>query len=118
MIPSKQRPRKITMQGEDGRDYVFLLKGHEDLRQDERVMQLFGQVCRSMAYTCTSVQEVTSVVPRFKSQTCTTGRPGNIIVTHADGILKIKAAVFMANRLLQRTRLLLQSRILSVPFPK
>lgn len=32
------------MQGEDGRDYVFLLKGHEDLRQDERVMQLFGQV--------------------------------------------------------------------------
>lgn len=44
VIPSKQRPRKITMQGEDGRDYVFLLKGHEDLRQDERVMQLFGQV--------------------------------------------------------------------------
>ena len=24
--------------------YVFLLKGHEDLRQDERVMQLFGLV--------------------------------------------------------------------------
>lgn len=44
VIPSKQRPRKISMQGEDGRDYVFLLKGHEDLRQDERVMQLFGQV--------------------------------------------------------------------------
>lgn len=32
------------MQGDDGREYVFLLKGHEDLRQDERVMQLFGQV--------------------------------------------------------------------------
>lgn len=46
MIPSKQRPRKISMQGEDGRDYAFLLKGHEDLRQDERVMQLFGQVRR------------------------------------------------------------------------
>ncbi|CAM9876348.1 unnamed protein product, partial [Choristocarpus tenellus] len=44
VIPSKQRPRKITMKGEDGRDYMFLLKGHEDLRQDERVMQLFGQV--------------------------------------------------------------------------
>ncbi|CAM9335390.1 unnamed protein product [Hapterophycus canaliculatus] len=44
VIPSKQRPRKTTIQGEDGRDYVFLLKGHEDLRQDERVMQLFGQV--------------------------------------------------------------------------
>ena len=26
------------------RSYTFLLKGHEDLRQDERVMQLFGLV--------------------------------------------------------------------------
>ncbi|KAL3924907.1 MAG: hypothetical protein SGILL_000756 [Bacillariaceae sp.] len=44
VITSKQRPRKITLQGSDGKNYVFLLKGHEDLRQDERVMQLFGLV--------------------------------------------------------------------------
>jgi phosphatidylinositol kinase/protein kinase (PI-3 family) len=44
VISSKQRPRKITLRGSDGKDYVFLLKGHEDLRQDERVMQLFGLV--------------------------------------------------------------------------
>jgi phosphatidylinositol kinase/protein kinase (PI-3 family) len=44
IITSKQRPRKITLRGNDGNDYVFLLKGHEDLRQDERVMQLFGLV--------------------------------------------------------------------------
>lgn len=44
VISSKQRPRKITIRGNDGKDYVFLLKGHEDLRQDERVMQLFGLV--------------------------------------------------------------------------
>jgi serine/threonine-protein kinase mTOR len=44
IIQSKQRPRKITLRGSDGYDYVFLLKGHEDLRQDERVMQLFGLV--------------------------------------------------------------------------
>jgi FKBP12-rapamycin complex-associated protein len=44
VITSKQRPRKIVLRGEDGKDYVFLLKGHEDLRQDERVMQLFGLV--------------------------------------------------------------------------
>ena len=44
VITSKQRPRKITMRGSDGLDYVYLLKGHEDLRQDERVMQLFGLV--------------------------------------------------------------------------
>jgi len=42
VITSKQRPRKIEVNGEDGRVYVFLLKGHEDLRQDERAMQLFG----------------------------------------------------------------------------
>lgn len=44
VIASKQRPRKITIHGEDGQQYVFLLKGHEDLRQDERAMQLFGLV--------------------------------------------------------------------------
>ncbi|XP_014771975.1 serine/threonine-protein kinase mTOR isoform X1 [Octopus bimaculoides] len=41
VITSKQRPRKLSIYGSDGKDYVFLLKGHEDLRQDERVMQLF-----------------------------------------------------------------------------
>jgi len=44
VITSKQRPRKLTIKGSDGKDYQFLLKGHEDLRQDERVMQLFGLV--------------------------------------------------------------------------
>lgn len=44
VISSKQRPRKVTLLGSDGRQYTFLLKGHEDLRQDERVMQLFGLV--------------------------------------------------------------------------
>ncbi|GMQ01217.1 hypothetical protein CsSME_00047925 [Camellia sinensis var. sinensis] len=44
IITSKQRPRKLTIHGSDGEDYAFLLKGHEDLRQDERVMQLFGLV--------------------------------------------------------------------------
>lgn len=44
VITSKQRPRKLTIHGSNGDDYAFLLKGHEDLRQDERVMQLFGLV--------------------------------------------------------------------------
>lgn len=44
VINSKQRPRKLTIYGNDGSEYQFLLKGHEDLRQDERVMQLFGLV--------------------------------------------------------------------------
>lgn len=44
VITSKQRPRKLNIVGGDGLDYNFLLKGHEDLRQDERVMQLFELV--------------------------------------------------------------------------
>ncbi|XP_015781821.1 serine/threonine-protein kinase mTOR [Tetranychus urticae] len=44
VITSKQRPRKLCIRGSDGKNYIFLLKGHEDLRQDERVMQLFGLV--------------------------------------------------------------------------
>ena len=44
VIESKQHPRRLTIGGSDGNEYLFLLKGHEDLRQDERVMQLFGLV--------------------------------------------------------------------------
>lgn len=44
VINSKQRPRKLILMGDDGRRYKYLLKGHEDLRQDQRVMQLFGLV--------------------------------------------------------------------------
>lgn len=44
VINSKQRPRKLILMGDDGKRYKYLLKGHEDLRQDQRVMQLFGLV--------------------------------------------------------------------------
>ncbi|OZJ02458.1 hypothetical protein BZG36_04099 [Bifiguratus adelaidae] len=44
VFTSKQRPRKLTIVGSDGQDNTFLLKGHEDLRQDERVMQTFALI--------------------------------------------------------------------------
>ncbi|RDA95477.1 hypothetical protein CP533_5392 [Ophiocordyceps camponoti-saundersi (nom. inval.)] len=47
VINSKQRPRKLNANGSDGVSYAFLLKGHEDIRQDERVMQLFG-LCNTL----------------------------------------------------------------------
>lgn len=50
VIKSKQRPRKLTVHGEDGNQYVFFIKGHEDLRQDERAMQLFGLVNALLYY--------------------------------------------------------------------
>lgn len=57
VFPSKQRPRKISILGSDGLDYAFLIKGHEDLRQDERVMQVTGyasalQCDRFLNYHC------------------------------------------------------------------
>ncbi|KAG7693019.1 hypothetical protein KL933_004170 [Ogataea haglerorum] len=44
VITSKQRPRKFNVLGSDGKKYQYLLKGHEDIRQDNLVMQLFGLV--------------------------------------------------------------------------
>ena len=44
VIASKQRPRKVCIKGSDGKDYNYALKGHEDIRQDNLVMQLFGLV--------------------------------------------------------------------------
>ena len=44
VISSKQRPRKLALRGSDGQKHEYVVKGHEDIRQDERVMQLFGLV--------------------------------------------------------------------------
>ena len=49
IMPSKQRPRRVGITGINGVTYTFLLKGHEDLRQDERVMQLFGLINNLLA---------------------------------------------------------------------
>ena len=44
ILPSKQKPRVVNIIGTDGYVYKYLLKGNEDLKQDERVMQLFKLV--------------------------------------------------------------------------
>jgi FKBP12-rapamycin complex-associated protein len=44
VMTSKQKPRRIGIMGSDGKKHGFLLKGKEDLRQDERVMQVFDLV--------------------------------------------------------------------------
>ena len=44
VLSSKQHPRQLSLFGSDEKTYIFLLKGHEDNRQDERAMQLFGLV--------------------------------------------------------------------------
>ncbi|OHT09569.1 PIKK family atypical protein kinase [Tritrichomonas foetus] len=41
---SKQQPKDVVIKGEDGNFYQYLLKGHEDLRLDERIMQFFRMI--------------------------------------------------------------------------
>ncbi|KFH04968.1 FATC domain-containing protein [Toxoplasma gondii MAS] len=46
VFPSKQRPKKVTVVGSDGRTYSFLVKNerHGDLRKDSRTMDLAENV--------------------------------------------------------------------------
>lgn len=44
VFTSKQKPKSISVMGSDGKVYQYLLKGHEDLRLDERIMQFFSTV--------------------------------------------------------------------------
>ena len=60
VMTSKQRPRKLTIHGSDGEDYAFLLKGHEDLRQDERVMQVNPHIHYFLCTICRFVEDKAS----------------------------------------------------------
>ena len=42
VLPTKTRPKRLMLLGSDGRRYTYLLKGREDLRMDERLMQVGG----------------------------------------------------------------------------
>ncbi|XP_016054399.1 PREDICTED: DNA-dependent protein kinase catalytic subunit [Miniopterus natalensis] len=41
-MASIRKPKRIVVRGHDERDYPFLVKGGEDLRQDQRIQQVFG----------------------------------------------------------------------------
>lgn len=41
-MSSLRKPKRVTIRGNDEKDYNFLVKGGEDLRQDQRIEQLFG----------------------------------------------------------------------------
>jgi FKBP12-rapamycin complex-associated protein len=42
VFPSKQRPKRFAIIGSDGHEVWYLLKGHEDIRLEQRVVQLFS----------------------------------------------------------------------------
>lgn len=39
-MPSIRKPKRITIRGDDEKDYMFLVKGGEDLRLDQRIEQV------------------------------------------------------------------------------
>lgn len=39
-LNTKTRPKRVALLGSDGKTYAYLLKGREDLRMDERLMQV------------------------------------------------------------------------------
>lgn len=41
-MSSIRRPKRLVIRGDDERDYPVLVKGGEDLRQDQRIEQLFA----------------------------------------------------------------------------
>ncbi|CAD2214805.1 FKBP12-rapamycin complex-associated protein [Angomonas deanei] len=64
VMPSKQKPRRLGLDASDGLKYRFLLKGHEDLRQDERVMQFVGLV-DSIFVTDNSTSSIGLSLPQY-----------------------------------------------------
>lgn len=55
ILPSKTRPKKISLIGSNGQTFTYLLKGNEDLHLDERIMQFHSIINHILVYD----QEVT-----------------------------------------------------------
>eukprot|EP01060_Flectonema_neradi_P032641 TRINITY_DN5228_c0_g1_i2.p1 TRINITY_DN5228_c0_g1~~TRINITY_DN5228_c0_g1_i2.p1 ORF type:complete len:2448 (+),score=396.61 TRINITY_DN5228_c0_g1_i2:69-7412(+) len=65
VMGSKRRPKQITVIGSDGSDFKFLLKGQEDLRLDQRVLQvlrLINTLIRSNASDVSSQSAIPPIV--------------------------------------------------------
>lgn len=53
-MSSNKEPRKIKITGDDAQDYTYLLKSDEDVRQDQRIQQIFRIINQALAskYRC------------------------------------------------------------------
>lgn len=55
VLPTKTKPKKISMIGSDGRKHTYLFKGLEDLHLDERIMQFMAIINNMFARAHKSV---------------------------------------------------------------
>lgn len=51
MLPTLRRPVRLSVIGSNGKRYGFLMKRGEDLRQDDRIQQLFQLMNHPLAQT-------------------------------------------------------------------
>lgn len=61
VIASKQRPRKLTIHGGDGAEYMFLLKGHEVCGCGEEGGVVCVKMCSGKVQACTPEPALSSM---------------------------------------------------------
>lgn len=68
MIFSMRNPIRITMVGNNGEKYNFLIKFGEDLRQDQRIQQLHSIINDTLsnnAYSCDRQLSLLTYIVRY-----------------------------------------------------
>lgn len=85
ILPTKTRPKKLIMIGSDGKKYIYLLKGREDLRLDARIMQLLQAI---NTFFCSSrATDGGTIGIRYYSVTPISGRAG--LIQWVDNVISI-----------------------------
>ncbi|KAL1200865.1 Serine/threonine-protein kinase TOR [Cardamine amara subsp. amara] len=85
ILPTKTRPKKLIMFGSDGKKYIYLLKGREDLRLDARIMQLLQAI---NSFFCSSLATDSGAIGiRYYSVTPISGRAG--LIQWVDNVISI-----------------------------
>ena len=61
VLGTQQHPRILFMHGSDGQNWKFLLKGNEDLRLDQRIMQFFDLINSLLKSTKINAKNITII---------------------------------------------------------
>ena len=73
-----RKPKCITIRGDDEKEYMFLVKGGEDLRLDQRIEQLYcamndvlqDDAACSQRGLCLRTYQVIPMTPRYRVYVC------------------------------------------------
>jgi hypothetical protein len=67
IIKTKTRPKKLWINGSDGRQYAYLLKSREDVRLDQRLMRCFALVNRFLRVPASNLSLISTTLPTVSS---------------------------------------------------